>query len=211
MSDIGNRLHYLRHDLKIDREEAGKFLGVTADELEEIEIHNGDYYYPQLLRSCELYHKSIYFMLDDGSNKTLVFKDPTREDYLKFDETITCTTNLRNTLKRDVTLIKRPDCCNKPNTRYYGWKIIDSKYCFKGVIVLEDAEEFAQDDIIIAIIRQKPVYGKFKAESGKFFIAPITDEKKRLSLTAKGSKVMGIVKHLDIDVNWFYIHLLHLL
>jgi hypothetical protein len=201
MSKVGKKMQFLRYDLKIDMEDASKFIGATSEELAEIEMADGDYYYPQLLRCCELYKTNIYFMLDDNSDKTLIFREPTSEDYLKFEESITCVTNLRNPLKRDLSRIKRPECCNKPNARYYGWKILDTKYCFKGVIVLEDAEEFAQDDIIIAIIRQKPVYGKFKAENGKFFIAPITDEKKRLSLTAKGSKVMGIVKHLDIEVN----------
>ncbi len=201
MSDIGNKMHFLRRDLKISREDAAQSLGISADELAEIEMSNGDYYYPQLLRSCQLYNTYIYFLLDDNSSNSIVFKDPTRDDYVKFEETITCVTNLRNTLKRDVSLIRKPECCNKPNGRYYGWKIIDSEYCFKGIIVLEDADKYAEDDIIVAIIRQKPVYGKFKAQNGQFFIQPITDKKKRLSLTAKGSKVMGIVKHLDIQVN----------
>jgi hypothetical protein len=30
-----------------------------------------------------------------------------------------------------------------------------------------------------------------------------------LSLTAKGSRVMGLVKYLEAEVNWFCIHLRH--
>ena len=201
MSVIGNKILVIRQMLKINREDASEKIGVTPDELKQIEINDADYYYPQMIRCSELFKKSIYYMLDDNSDNSLIFRTPTRDEYFKFDETITCVTNLRNPLKRDITLIKRPECCNKPNARYYGWKVVGNEYCFSGVIVLEDVDEFAEDDIIVAIVKQKPVYGKFKAENGKFFIAPITNEKRRLSLTAKGSKVMGIVKHLDIQVN----------
>ena len=201
MSDVGKRLHFLRHDLNISRETAGKYLGISAEEVAEIELYNGDYYYPQLLRICKLYKTSIHFLLDDNSSNVLIFKDPTRDDYYKFDELITCVTNLRNPLKRDMSTIKRPACCNKPGARYYGWKILDSEFCFKGIVVLEDVDELSNDDIIVAIIKQKPVYGKFKAENGGFFISPITNEKRRLSLTAKGSRVMGLVKYLEVEVN----------
>ena len=201
MSFVGNKLHYLRHNLNISREEAGEIMRVSAEELAEIEIYSGDYYYPELLRICKLYQTTIIFLLDDNSRNVLVFNDPSKDEYFKFDEMITCVSNLRNPLRKDFSYIKRPACCNKPGARYYGWKILDTEFCFKGTIVLEDVDEYANDDIMVAIVKQKPVYGRFKAENGGLFIAPINDPKKRLSLTAKGSRVMGLVKYPEAEVN----------
>ena len=200
---VGNRLLAIRRSRNIERCDAAEYFGITEDELKDIELHNSDYDIDLLLKSCDLYKTTITFLLDENDKKYHL-KTPTEDDYGKFEDNILCVDKLKNPLKKDCNYIKKPANCNGPSSDYYAWRILSSDYCLNGYVTMhriEKLDALHEGDIIVAIVLQKPVYGTFTIIEDKIFIRPINNPKKCLSLTAKGSKIMGLVKRLDITVS----------
>lgn len=199
---IGKRLIALRNDKKIDRSEAAEYFGITEDELLDIEIYNADYDIDLLLKSCDLYNVSLAFLLDENED-ICTYKSLDEDDYGKYEDYIVCVDNLRNVKKSDVNYIKKPDDCKGESSNYFAWRVLSTDYCLKGYITLhriEKLEALYEGDIIVAIIKQKPVYGFFTIYEGGICIRPLSEPGKHLSLKARGSKVIGVVKHLEVTV-----------
>ena len=203
MANVGKRLLFIRKSRNIERSEAATYFGITEDELKDIELYNADYDIALVLKSCKLYNTSIAFLLDENE-KIYHHKSPSEDDYRKYEDNIICTDNLRNFKKKEVNFVKKPDNCKGPNSDYFVWRILESEYCLKGYVTIQNTnslESLRVGDVIVAIVKQKPVYGVFAMIGDDIFIRPITAPHKHLSLKAKGAKIMGLVKHLDITVS----------
>ena len=202
MANVGSKLLYLRKRKNIERSDAAEYFGMSESELEQIELYNGDYDIALLVKSCKLYDTSIFFLLAENE-KVSVFKTPP-EDYIKYEDTIKCVDDLRNFKRKDLNFIKKPDNCKGPSSDYFAWRILSSDYCLKGYVTMKDIRsmDYLRDgDIIVAIVLQKPVYGIFKVTEDGIYIHPINDPKRELNLKAKGARIIGLVKHLDITVS----------
>lgn len=202
MANVGNKLLYLRKEKKIERSVAAEYFGISEEELEQIELYNGDYDAALLIKSCKLYDTSVFFLLAEKDN-IAVFKTPS-EDYIKYEDTIRCFDELINSVRKDFNLIRKPDCCKGPSSDYFAWRILSSEYCLKGYVTMLDINKmkFLQDgDIVVAIALKKPVYGIFRVTEEGVYISPVNNPMQRINPKAKGVRLIGLVKHLDITVN----------
>lgn len=202
MANVGNKLLYLRKEKNIERSTAAEYFGISEEELQEIELYNGDYDAALLIRSCKLYDTSIFFLLADNETVT-VFKTPP-EDYIKYDDTIKCFDKLVNTQRKDLNFIRKPDCCKGPASDYFAWRVLSSEYCLKGYVTMLDINkiDYLRDgDIVVAVALKKPVYGFFRVTDEGVYISPVNNPQQRINPKAKGVRMFGLVKHLDITVN----------
>lgn len=198
MPEVGKRLLSIRTMRGIERNDAAQKLGVSEEELREIELFKADYDIGLLLKCCDLYKTSVAALLDENE-KTYPLKTP-KEDYNKFEDKIICTDVLLNTLKKNISYIKKPARCTGPSKNYCAWRILSSEYCLSGYVVFEIVNELREGDIILAVVKQKPVYGFFRVIEGDKYINPVNSPKNKFKLSAKGVKIAGRVKHLDINV-----------
>lgn len=199
MAEVGNRLLSLRTMRGIERKDAAQKLGISENELKEIELFKADYDMSLLLKCCDLYKTTVAAILDENE-KGYSLRTPKEEDYNKFEDTILCTDVLLNPLKKNTTRIKKPARCTGPSSDYYAWRILSSEYCLNGYIILKQVDSLQEGDIIVAIVKQKPVYGFFRVIEGDKYINPVNSPKNKFKLSAKGVKVVGLVKYLDINV-----------